>query len=138
MLSIGCGDIPKVSESHVGLAPWESFPPDASIQYVERFVDDPGLEPRYVALAIYQTDADRERYVAHFGLSPADLPSTEQLSTVQRQLRGSQKNSAAEFVWMKTGGADQFFAYRGYEKGYNASLWIDTANKTMLLERYWY
>lgn len=135
---MGCGPIPKVREDHTGLAPWESFPEDASIRYLEKLVDDPGMEPRYVALIEYDNDSDVGRYVEHFRLAQRDTPKgTTELSGVQRQL-GKFQEVPGEFEWLSTEGMNRLYTYKYHDICYEASLWVDTENKKMLFERCWY
>jgi hypothetical protein len=128
-VAIGCGKIPIFSPNRKNLAPWDSLPEGNGISYVEKFVDDPGRDPLYLAKIKYEDAAALQRVIAHFGLEldPTLEPPSSRAG-----------NRKATPPWYPLINATHLYVYTDDWGGnYIGTLWVNENEKTMIIERSW-
>lgn len=130
ILLIGCGRVPKISENHKGLPPWEKLPEGNGITYLEKFTHDPGMEPFYLAKMKYNDDADLQRVISTFSLE-----AHSSLEPPNSQVKSRTK----ALSWYPLRNVTRLYIYpNGNQDQYILNLWVNEDEHTMIVERSWY
>lgn len=126
---LGCGDVPLISPNREGFPPWEAFPEGNGIQYVEKFTQDSGVDPLYLAKFCYDDEASLDRVIEAFSLVP-HAGESEVLSFASEM-----PNSPD---WFPLPNSNQIYVFPSDNSDYVANLWVDTETKSAVLERAWW
>lgn len=125
----GCDiSIPAIDTNMDELAPWSNVPETASLQYVEKF-SKPGMEPRFLAAAKFQTQQDVDRLIDYFKLKPVDSIMSVWPSSFQPAefTRNENLEMHSKAVPMHVSSSTAIVT----------NLWIDHENKILVIEKNW-
>jgi hypothetical protein len=130
ILSVGCGPFPKIRENHKNLPPWEKLPAGNGITYLEKFTDDPGMEPHYLAKIKYDDVVALLRLITTFGLITHTSPEAP------RSWAGKLAKGAP--IWFPLDKVTKIFIFPDNPHQYVANLWVNEDEQVMILERSWW
>lgn len=119
-----------ISPNRKNFAPWEKLPAGNGVSYLEKY-EGAGIDPMYLAMMSYE-DHDALRLVIEtFGLVPQD--EGNRVSTFTNTLGDRTPE------WFSPELATEIYVFpAGFKEGYVSNLWINTNNRTMILERTWW